>query len=142
MIILLKVMDFSTILYILDLIGTFAFALSGGIAAVRKEMDLYGILMLSVVTSLGGGILRDILIGRIPPLIFVQPAYLAVAIIGGLFVFFMHRRIELFYRPLIIMDAVGLGVFTVIGVAVAGDAHVSWYGSVPMGESQRGPPEE
>lgn len=126
-------MDFSTFLYIFDLIGTFAFALSGGIAAVRKEMDLYGILILAIVTSLGGGILRDLFIGRIPPLFFIQPAYLLVACFGGFVVFFMHRWIEHFYRPLVFVDAVGLGVFTVIGVAVAADAEISWYGSVLMG---------
>src|SRR5438552_16743257 len=84
---------------ILNLIGTFAFGLTGGILAVRKKMDLFGILVLSVATGLGGGIMRDIILGHVPPTTLVDWRYLAAAGLAGLLVFFdfsPNRQMEPF----------------------------------------------
>ncbi|TMI57210.1 TRIC cation channel family protein, partial [Candidatus Bathyarchaeota archaeon] len=78
---------------ILNLVGTFAFGLTGGILAVRKRMDLFGVLVLSVATGLGGGIMRDIILGHVPPTTLVDWRYLAAAGVAGLLVFFDFRQI-------------------------------------------------
>src|SRR5256885_13633832 len=78
---------------ILTLIGPFAFGLTGGILAVRKRMDLFGVLVLSVATGLGGGIMRDIILGHVPPTTLVDWRYLAAAVVAGLVVFFDFRPI-------------------------------------------------
>jgi uncharacterized membrane protein YeiH len=70
------------VLYVLDLLGTFAFAMSGAIAGVRKDLDLYGVTVLGVVTAVGGGTIRDVLVGRIPPFIFQNTTYLFISILA------------------------------------------------------------
>lgn len=122
-----------TILYALDLLGTFAFAVSGAIAAARKDMDIYGMFVLAVVTAVGGGTMRDVLIGRIPPFVFNDFAYLGISLLAVLLVFFSLKRVERTAPILVVMDAIGLGVFTVIGVSVAMEYGMSWYGSILMG---------
>ena len=77
----------------LNLIGTFAFGLSGGILAVRKRMDLFGVLVLSVATGLGGGIMRDMILGHVPPTTLVDWRYLAAAGVAGFIVFFDFRQV-------------------------------------------------
>src|SRR6266581_936974 len=77
----------------LNLMGTFAFGLSGGILAVRKQMDLFGVLVLSVTTGLGGGIMRDIVLGHIPPATLSDWRYLAAAGLAGLLVFLWFSRV-------------------------------------------------
>lgn len=126
-------MDIEFFFYIFDFLGTIAFAVSGAIAAVRKEMDLYGIIVLSLVTAAGGGVVRDILIGQIPPIIFTQPAYIGLVLAASLVVFFLHEKIEHVAFPLLYMDAIGLGVFTIIGVRAAISLDISWYGAIIMG---------
>lgn len=103
----------------LNLMGTFAFGLSGGIQAVRKQMDLFGVLVLSVATGLGGGILRDILLGHIPPATLTDWRYLAAAGLAGLSVFFWFSRFVHHGKFLTTFDAVGLGIFTVTGTTIA-----------------------
>lgn len=120
-------------LYILDLVGTAAFAISGALAGVRKEMDLYGISVLSLVTAVGGGTIRDVLVGRIPPFIFKDYNYIGISLLSALFVFFFYRKVEKGMKTLLIMDAMGLGVFTVIGVKVGLDYNIGFIGSIFMG---------
>lgn len=103
----------------LNLAGTFAFGLSGGILAVRKQMDLFGVLVLSVATGLGGGIMRDVLLGRIPPATLSDWRYLTTAILAGLVVFIWFTRVVHHGRLLTAFDAVGLGIFTVTGTTIA-----------------------
>ncbi len=122
-----------SILYILDLVGTFAFAVSGALAGVYKKMDLYGVIVLGLVTAVGGGTLRDTLIGRTPPFIFSDYNYLLLAIIASLLVFHFHRLVERNQRLLLFMDALGLGTFTVIGASVALEAQIGYPGAVLMG---------
>jgi uncharacterized membrane protein YeiH len=104
---------------VLNLIGTFAFGLSGGILAVRKKMDLFGVLVLSVATGLGGGIMRDLILGRTPPTTLVDWRYLAAAGVAGLLVFFDFRQIVRWSRFVIAFDAAGLAIFTVTGTTIA-----------------------
>ena len=104
---------------VLNLAGTFAFGLSGGILAVRKKMDLFGVLVLSVTTGLGGGILRDVLLNRLPPTTVTDTRFLAVAALAGVLVFVAYNR--LIHHSLFIttFDALGLGIFTVTGTTIA-----------------------
>ena len=103
----------------LNLAGTFAFGLSGGILAVRKQMDLFGVLVLSVATGLGGGIMRDVLLGHIPPGTLSDWRYLAAASLAGFVVFAWFTRVIHHGRFLTAFDAVGLGIFTVTGTTIA-----------------------
>jgi uncharacterized membrane protein YeiH len=117
----------------LNLMGTFAFGLSGGILAVRKQMDLFGVLVLSVATGLGGGILRDIILGRIPPATLTDWRYLAAASLAGLLVFLWYDKVVHHGRFIIAFDAVGLSTFTVTGTAVALGAGLSPAPAVLLG---------
>src|SRR5947199_5111335 len=99
--------------------GTFAFGLSGAILAVRKQMDLFGVLVLSVATGLGGGIMRDIILGHTPPAILTDWRYLAAAGLAGLLVFVWYSRVIHHVRFIIAFDAVGLSIFTVTGTSIA-----------------------
>lgn len=103
----------------LNLTGTLAFGLSGGILAVRKRMDLFGVLVLSVATGLGGGIMRDLVLGHVPPATLTDWRYLAAAGLGGLLVFVWFSRIVPHGRFLTEFDAIGLSIFTVTGTTIA-----------------------
>ena len=113
------------IIFITEIIGTIAFAASGAMIAIRKELDLFGIIMLGTITAVGGGILRDIIIGRIPPNTFVNPVYIATAALTSVLLFIIFykapslldsKHIGTFEKILNIFDAIGLGAFTVIGI--------------------------
>lgn len=118
---------------IFDWLGTLVFAVSGALAAAKKRLDLYGIFILATVTALGGGMLRDVLLGRTPPLVFTDGIYLALACAGALLVIFFHRFLDRLHHALRVMDAIGLGIFTVIGVNVALAAGGSWFAAVMLG---------
>jgi uncharacterized membrane protein YeiH len=122
-----------TELLILNLIGTFVFGLSGGILAVRKQMDLFGVLVLSVVAALGGGMMRDVLLGHTPPATLDDWRYIAVAASAGVLVFVDHGRVGR-WQPLILsFDAAGLGLFTVTGTLAAVAAGLGFVASVLLG---------
>ena len=121
------------LLYSLDLLGTAAFAASGALAGIRRDMDLFGVLVLGLVTATGGGTLRDLLLGDTPPFIFKDETYLYLSIIVSLMVFVFHRRMEFLQHPLLYFDAVGLGTFVVIGTGKALDFRMGFIGSVMMG---------
>ena len=107
---------------ILELIGTVAFAASGALIAMKKHMDLLGIIVLGVITAIGGGILRDLILGITPPLAFRDPTCALVAIATSILLFIPYIRRPLLHRErlfdfvMLIMDSVGLGVFTVMGI--------------------------
>ena len=103
----------------LDLVGVFVFALSGGLVAVRKQLDLFGVLVLSVVAGLGGGILRDLLIGAVPPTGVSDWRLVTAALLGGLVTFLWHPAIGRITRGVQILDAAGLGAFCVTGALKA-----------------------
>ena len=122
-----------TLLYTLDLLGTAAFAASGALAGIRRDMDIFGVLVLGIVTATGGGTLRDLLLGDIPPFIFQNETYLYFSIAVSLIVFLFHRQLAFLRHPLPYFDAVGLGTFVVIGTGKAIEFHVGFLGSVMMG---------
>jgi len=125
--------DFSTILQSLDYLGTFAFGLSGAMVGVRKQMDVFGVVVLATVTAIGGGTLRDVMIGRAPTFWMKDPTYLGLAVIAGLVPFIAAQSVERRHSALIVFDAVGLGVFTVIGAWLAIQAQVSPIAVVALG---------
>lgn len=122
-----------TFLYLLDLLGTAAFAASGALAGVRRGMDIFGVLMLGLVTATGGGTLRDLLLGDTPPFIFKNETYLYISIAVSLAVFIMHRHLDFLEHPLQFFDAIGLGTFVVIGTGKALAFHFGMVGAVMMG---------
>ena len=113
------------IIFIVEIIGTNAFASSGAMVAVRKRLDLFGIIVLGVITAVGGGMLRDLMIGNIPPNMFRNPVYVLAAFLTVLVLFLLFRcwpfllgsrYIEGYEKIMNILDAIGLGAFTVIGI--------------------------
>jgi uncharacterized membrane protein YeiH len=109
-----------TLLLVLDLAGTFAFALNGALTAVRAaHLDLVGVVTLGMITAVGGGILRDILIDDLPPATFSDWRYLAVAASGGLIAFLFSKVLDRLSTPINVLDAAGLSLFAVTGAAKA-----------------------
>ena len=110
---------------LLELIGTVAFAVSGAVTALKKQMDVFGVCIMGVTAACGGGAVRDVLLGRVPPVMFCEPVYALTAVLTSLVTFFLAlRRVawmrsHLFERLLLVSDAVGLGVFTAVGVDAA-----------------------
>lgn len=121
------------ILFFLDMVGTVAFAASGAWVGVRKEMDLFGVVSLGMVTAIGGGTLRDLLLGDLPPFCLQNEIYLWVPATTALLVFAMHRHLPKLLQPLLYLDAFGLGTFVVIGVSKALLFDAGPFGAVSMG---------
>lgn len=104
-----------TFVLLLDLLGSFVFALSGGMAAVRYRLDLFGILVLSFAAATAGGIARDVFIGAVPPNALTDWRYIAVSSAAGLACFYQAKTINQLTNPVRLFDAVGLSVFAVAG---------------------------
>jgi uncharacterized membrane protein YeiH len=113
------VITIETFVRILDLGGTFVFAISGAVAAVNGRLDIFGILVLSFVTGNLGGITRDLLIGAIPPAALTDSRYFLVSILAGLITFFRYAGVERLRSPVLLFDAVGLAFFAVAGAQKA-----------------------
>lgn len=112
----------SLLLLILDLLGTFAFALNGALIAIRNsQVDIVGVIALAMITALGGGILRDLMIGNVPPETFRDWRYLAVAAGGGLVAFGFSPHLARFGSFIELFDAAGLSLFAVTGALTALD---------------------
>jgi uncharacterized membrane protein YeiH len=106
----------TTVLLVLDLAGTFAFALNGALTALRAtRLDIVGVVALGMITALGGGTIRDIFLDSLPPATFVDWRYLAVAAAGGLIAFLSGRHLERLTGPIDVLDAAGLSLFAVTG---------------------------
>lgn len=111
-----------TLLLALDLTGTFAFALNGALTALRVvRVDIVGVVTLGMITALGGGIIRDIMIDYLPPATFSDWRYLAVAAGGSLIAFVFGRRLDRWNGAIIVLDAAGLSLFAVTGASKALD---------------------
>lgn len=108
-----------TLVLLLDLGGTFAFALSGGMAGTRRRLDIFGVLVLSFAASTSGGIARDLLIGAVPPAALRDWRYLAVSLAAGLLCFYWSSLIEKLRNPVRMLDAAGLALFAVAGTEKA-----------------------
>jgi uncharacterized membrane protein YeiH len=112
----------STALVVLDLLGTFAFALNGALTALRvTRLDIVGVVALGMITALGGGTIRDVFLDSLPPATFLDWRYLAVAAVGGLIVFFAGSRLDRVNGTINVLDAAGLSLFAVTGALKAVD---------------------
>ena len=121
-------MNIDTFVFIMELIGTVAFASAGAMIAVEKEMDVLGVCVLGMTTAVGGGMIRDLILGVNPPVMFKNPVYALVAIVFSLLVFvvayYNHKLREsklyvAYDRLMLICDSLGLAIFTVVGVNAA-----------------------
>jgi uncharacterized membrane protein YeiH len=112
---------------VLETLGVFAFAISGAFLAVRRGFDIVGVVVLAVVTAIGGGVLRDVLIGDTPPAAFTEWPYFAAPIAAAFVTFLFHPAVERLMRTVLVFDAAGLGVFCVAGTVKALD-----YGLGPL----------
>ena len=116
-----------------DLLGTFVFALSGGVLAVRHRLDLFGVLVLACVTAVTGGIVRDLLIGAVPPASLADWRYLSVAMLAGLVTFRWHALIERLRNPVLMFDAAGLSLYAVLGTGKALAFGLSPFAAILLG---------
>jgi uncharacterized membrane protein YeiH len=116
-----------------DLVGVAVFAASGASAAIAKRLDLFGVGFVGFVAALGGGILRDLVIGAVPPLAFADWRYAVTAVIASVAVFWLHPTLNRLRRTVLLLDAAGLGLFTVTGTLKALDAGVPPVGACLVG---------
>lgn len=132
---MLQLYSIENIIFALELVGTITFAISGATLGLEKGMDLMGITILGLTTGVGGGIIRDLIVGQTPPLTFRNPIYLIVSIITSVIVFlppvrkWIFSKSTLYEMLMLVMDSVGLGVFTVSGIQ-AGYAATSIHGVI------------
>ncbi len=117
----------------LDLIGIFVFGVSGALMAIKRDFDVVGVAILAVITALGGGILRDLVLGDTPPLAFADWKYLAVALASAALAFFAHPELLRINRTLLHFDAAGLGLFCVAGTVKALDWGMAPLAAVALG---------
>lgn len=106
------------IVTLLDIVGVFVYAISGGLMASSKRLDPFGVFIIAFVTSLGGGTLRDTLIGRSPVFWMVDPVYVYIIIAGAVTSVIFRHKMEKLRKTLSLFDTIGLGIFTVIGIEV------------------------
>lgn len=108
-----------TTLDVLDIVGTFVFAVAGGFRATRHDLDLLGVMVLAVVTGVGGGMIRDMLLGATPVAALESELYLGVCLLGGAVAFVASSRVATQWNRVMFADAIGLGVFAAIGALKA-----------------------
>jgi uncharacterized membrane protein YeiH len=123
----------TTLQLALDLVGVFVFALTGGLVAVKKRLDLFGVLVLAAAAALGGGVLRDLLIGDVPPVGITDWRLLTAAVLAGLVTFVFHPGVERISQVVRVLDAAGLATFAIGGSLKALGAGVSPLGAVLVG---------
>jgi uncharacterized membrane protein YeiH len=107
------------LIQVLDLFGTMAFAVTGAFKAIEHKSDIVGIIILATITGIAGGVLRDIVFGRIPPIAVANPLYLIITVATGVALFFLYRALKKHWNLFLKFDAIGLGVFTIIGATIA-----------------------
>ncbi len=118
--------------YLLDLFGTLAFAVSGAMLGVRRHLDILGVLVLGISTGVGGGMIRDLLIGATPPVALQDETYLLVTLLGGVLAIAFPEPVKRYWSRVMLADAVGLAVFTVIGANKAAQHGLGPIGIVTM----------
>ena len=109
------------VLVVLDLVGIFVFAITGALVAVRKDLDVFAVHVLAGVTGLGGGFIRDLLIGAVPPAALADWRYLLVPVVAGVVTFYFHPALGRAERVINVLDAAGLSLFCVTGALKALD---------------------
>ncbi|MCX4819530.1 trimeric intracellular cation channel family protein [Streptomyces sp. NBC_01142] len=117
----------------LELVGIFVFAISGALLAVRKNFDVFGIAVLAEVTALGGGMLRDLIIGAVPPAAFTDLGYFVTPLVAAVLVFFLHPHVERIQVGVNVFDAAGLGLFCVTGTTKAYEYGLGLTASAALG---------
>lgn len=113
------IMPTTVLLQLLDLFGTAAFAVTGALKAVERKSDIVGIIILAAITGMAGGVIRDVTFGRLPPIAISNPLYVAITIAMAVAIFFLYRAFKKHEGLFLKFDAIGLGVFTVIGASIA-----------------------
>ena len=135
-----------SIFFIIEIIGTVAFASSGALVAIKQRLDLLGVVVLGVTTAVGGGMLRDIILGIVPPSLFMNPVYVYTAFLTAMVLFILvwlnqqileSRYISAYEKMMNLFDAVGLGAFTVTGINTAGTAGYGEYHFLLSGRPHR-----
>ena len=106
-------------IYVLDLFGTMAFAVTGAFKAIEHKADIVGIIILATITGLAGGTIRDIVFGKTLPNSLIDPAYVIITVISAIVLFLLYSKMKKHWNLFLKFDAVGLGVFTVIGATFA-----------------------
>lgn len=112
-------------MFLLEIIGTVAFAASGAMVGISKKMDIFGVIVLGIITAVGGGVIRDVILGLTPPATFQNPVYALVAIFVSVILFipsargFLFKKQSVFEKAMLIMDSLGLGIFTAVGIETA-----------------------
>jgi len=107
------------LIQILDLFGTMAFAVTGAFKAIEHNADIVGIIILATITGIAGGVIRDIIVGILPPHAIINPSYLIVTIGTGIIISFLYPSLKKHWNLFLKFDAIGLGVFTIIGATFA-----------------------
>jgi uncharacterized membrane protein YeiH len=125
--------EHSTTLLVLDLAGIFVFGVSGALVAVRKELDVFGVVMLAACTGLGGGFIRDVLIGATPPAALADSRYLVCPVVAGLLTFWFHPTLGRMERSMLVADALGLAMFAPAGALKAVAFHLGFLPATLMG---------
>jgi len=106
-------------IYVLDLFGTMAFAVTGAFKAIEHKADIVGIIILATITGLAGGTIRDVVFGKTLPNSLIDPTYVIITVITGIVLFLLYSKMKKHWNVFLKFDAVGLGVFTVIGATFA-----------------------
>ena len=117
----------------MDYLGTAAFNLSGGLKGARYRLDIFGLIVISTITGIGGGVIRDVFLGTIPPLALRSGNHIALGVVSGVVVFFMKKYVEKEMKLLLVLDAIGLGIFTITGTDLGMSRGLGIWGSVTMG---------
>jgi uncharacterized membrane protein YeiH len=111
--------SFVFLIYVFDLFGTMAFAVTGAFKAIEHKSDIVGIIILSIITGVAGGTIRDIIIGRFPPNSISDPTYVGISVASGVALFFLYPHLQKHWNVFLKFDAIGLGVFSITGATFA-----------------------
>lgn len=108
-----------SVLNLFEIIGTIAFAAAGALAGIQKRLDIFGVFVLALMTAVGGGIVRDIFIGVVPPTAFIYPMFTIISLITAIITCFCYKWLNKFNDMILVLDAIGLGAFTAAGANMA-----------------------
>jgi uncharacterized membrane protein YeiH len=110
---------FNFLIYVFDLFGTMAFAVTGAFKAIEHKSDIVGIVILSIITGVAGGTIRDVIIGRFPPNSIADPFYVVICVASAVVLFFLYPHLQKHWNLFLKFDAIGLGVFSITGATFA-----------------------
>ena len=106
-------------IYVLDLFGTMAFAVTGAFKAIEHKADIVGIIILATITGVAGGTIRDVILGKDLPNSLIDPSYVIITVVSAIVIFLLHSKMRKHWNIFLKFDAIGLGVFTIIGATFA-----------------------